>query len=624
MSDIKILIATHKETYVPQNPLLFPIQVGSALSAKRLPGMLHDDDGINISERNNSYCELTAQYWAWKNLNADYYGFFHYRRYMSFAKVYPLEDGQKKVRRCIPYVEQASIQDDLSCYRLDEANMREVIEANDVVTVLSEHMDVTAYEQFCQFHNRQLFDLALKITYELHPEFRDAAKQYLSSKYIYSLNMFIMKKECFHAYAQWLFPILEEFEKQADFHNLNEAETRITGYIAERLFGIYYTWLKQQPGTRCSELQHVIFQDTEPVPQIHPLTNNEQPVVSIVTAASQLFVPYLGVLFLSLAEQSDRARTYDVIVLHTKLTTADQKQLSRISEGFPNISIRFANVRSLMQHEHLSVQENLSVETYYRYLIPELLPGYEKVLWMDADVLVKADIAKLYDLDLTGNCLAAAYDLDFIGGYKSDADLKKYADKQMHLRQPLSYFQAGVLVLNLAEIRRHYSAKDFINKTNEYNWRMMDQDVLNIFFEGKVTYFPQKWNVVMNWESYGKSRFDIMQHAPLPLWKEYLEARQDPAVIHYAGAVKPWKVPDCDYACDFWDCARRSPFYEEILYMNTGNTAYDPRKKTDTHREFQFGKTRLKIRIDMKKINRLMPVGSIRRKLVRNVVKKIM
>lgn len=622
MCNIKILVATHKESFVLQNPLLFPIQVGSALSEKRLPDILHDDTGDNISQKNKSYCELTAQYWAWKNLDADYYGFFHYRRYMSFGKVYPLKNGQKNVRRWTPYVEQESLLDDLSPYRLDEASMREVIEANDVVTVLSEHMDVTAYKQFCQFHDRKLFDLALETMYELHPEFRDATGQYLASRYIYFLNMFIMKKEFFHAYAGWLFPILEEFERRADFHDLNEAETRITGYIAERLFGIYYTWLKQQPGIRCTELQHIIFHDTEPAPRISLPPAGGQPAVSIVTTANQLFVPCLGVMLQSLAEHGSRTRTYDVIVLHTELTSADRKRLCGISEGFPNVSVRFANVRCLVWNEHLPVHEHLSVETYYRYLIPDLLPGYEKVLWLDADVLVKTDIAKLYDLNLAGSYLAAAHDLDFIGGYKSDAYLKKYADQQMHLRRPLSYFQAGVMLLNLTEIRKRYSLRDFIRKTNEHRWRMMDQDVLNMLFEGSITYLPQKWNVVMNWERYGRSRFDIMRQAPLRLWNEYLEARRNPAIIHYAGSEKPWKVPDCDYARDFWDCARRTPFYEEILYMNTGNTSYDPRRKSDTRREFRIGKTRLKFRIDMQKINRLMPAGTVRRRLVRNVVKK--
>lgn len=64
--DIKIYVVCHKPSYVPENPYLYPIQVGAALVGKKLPGIRHDDEGDNISDKNKSYCELTAQYWAWK------------------------------------------------------------------------------------------------------------------------------------------------------------------------------------------------------------------------------------------------------------------------------------------------------------------------------------------------------------------------------------------------------------------------------------------------------------------------------------------------------------------------------------------------------------------------------
>ena len=83
--DIRIFIACHKPTYVPENSLFYPVQVGAALTNKRFEHMAYrDNEGEHISEKNPDYCELTAQYWAWKNMEADYYGFFHYRRYFSF------------------------------------------------------------------------------------------------------------------------------------------------------------------------------------------------------------------------------------------------------------------------------------------------------------------------------------------------------------------------------------------------------------------------------------------------------------------------------------------------------------------------------------------------------------
>ena len=74
--DIKLFVCCHRPVDVPKHPLLVPLQVGAALADSRFYGFLHDDAGENISRKNRSYCELTAQYWVWKNVRADYYGFF--------------------------------------------------------------------------------------------------------------------------------------------------------------------------------------------------------------------------------------------------------------------------------------------------------------------------------------------------------------------------------------------------------------------------------------------------------------------------------------------------------------------------------------------------------------------
>ena len=89
MSDIKIFV-----TYSPnqkamrlEHPLFYHVIAGSDFQTQEVPqGFYQDNTGDNISSLNPSYCELTTQYWAWKNMEADYYGFCHYRRYFSFSK----------------------------------------------------------------------------------------------------------------------------------------------------------------------------------------------------------------------------------------------------------------------------------------------------------------------------------------------------------------------------------------------------------------------------------------------------------------------------------------------------------------------------------------------------------
>lgn len=93
MDKVKILVACHKPAKVYQDDVYTPIQVGKALHPDLDLGYITDDTGDNISEENPYYCELTAIYWGWKNLNCEYIGLQHYRRYFNFIL--------KQYRQCL-------------------------------------------------------------------------------------------------------------------------------------------------------------------------------------------------------------------------------------------------------------------------------------------------------------------------------------------------------------------------------------------------------------------------------------------------------------------------------------------------------------------------------------------
>ncbi|MBE7082228.1 MAG: DUF4422 domain-containing protein [Clostridiales bacterium] len=87
MSKINILISCHKDFNTLKNDVFMPIQVGAAINNTKINSFLHDNDSLdNISHKNKSYCEMIAIYYAWKNMSADYFGLFHYRRYLSFSE----------------------------------------------------------------------------------------------------------------------------------------------------------------------------------------------------------------------------------------------------------------------------------------------------------------------------------------------------------------------------------------------------------------------------------------------------------------------------------------------------------------------------------------------------------
>ena len=261
---IKIFVVCHKPSHVLKNPLLHPIQVGAALAEKKIPGMEYDDSGEHISEKNPLYCELTAQYWAWKNIEADYYGFFHYRRYMAFHAVCPVNaDGtlQGSRHRQI-YYELDDIRDDLSEYCLRSDRMESVIASYDLITVLRERINTTVYRQFGEFHDSKTLDEVIRILKRKYPAYAEAADQYLKAKDIYYMNMFIMKKELYQEYATWLFDILEEYEQMEVFQQLGDKKKRLPGFLAERLFGIFYLYQRKQ-GVRCAEVPYLKFYNTD-------------------------------------------------------------------------------------------------------------------------------------------------------------------------------------------------------------------------------------------------------------------------------------------------------------------------------------------------------------------------
>lgn len=262
--EIRIFVACHKPSYVLENPLLFPVQVGTALREERYPGMLYDNTGDNISSKNPEYCELTAQYWAWKNTECEYYGFFHYRRYLSFAEIYPVEkNGRLAVgKNPLPYRELDAVWDDLTAYRLEPDWMEQTIRDYDLLTVLREKINTTVYRQYCQYHPEEELKQVLSILKTLYPEYSSAADQYMASNEIYYMNMYVMKRKLFDCYMNWLFTILQTYEQQVTEAG-KQVSPRQMGFLAERLFGVFYLHQRQH-GAVCAELPYLKFYNTEP------------------------------------------------------------------------------------------------------------------------------------------------------------------------------------------------------------------------------------------------------------------------------------------------------------------------------------------------------------------------
>lgn len=218
--NVKILVATHKDYRMPEDSIYLPIHVGKEISTLSLP-FTADNTGNNISSKNPHYCELTALYWAWKNLDADYIGLAHYRRHFVLRK--PGIFCKDKFSRV-----------------LNSTQVELLLQKYSVVLPKPRNYFIeTNYSHFIHAHPAESMELTIKILEELYPAYLPAFKQAMNRTKAHRFNMFIMKKEVFHDYCDWLFSILFELEQRLDISAYNSYNQRIFGFISERLLDVY-------------------------------------------------------------------------------------------------------------------------------------------------------------------------------------------------------------------------------------------------------------------------------------------------------------------------------------------------------------------------------------------------
>lgn len=246
MPNIRIYIAYHKASVLVESPCLFPIHVGKRLS--ELPiGIPGDDEGASISHKNRTFCELTAIYWAWMNdQTSDYIGLMHYRRFLDFSGA--------TGRRLSPWgtIDVSDIDDNfIPEFGLTCESLERVVSSYDIA--LPRPWDVRSqgfsslYDEYAAAadHFARDLDGVEYVIRDLFPEYTASyIKVVKQGSAGYFTNVFLMRRDIFHNYCQWLFGVLFELEKRLDISTYTPAAQRVFGYIAERLCAVYVDRLK--------------------------------------------------------------------------------------------------------------------------------------------------------------------------------------------------------------------------------------------------------------------------------------------------------------------------------------------------------------------------------------------
>ena len=568
--DIKIFVS-HRidlDAQTIDNPLYIPVRCGAVYDERENVTMLGDDTGDNISDRRMSFCELTVQYWAWKNVEADYYGLCHYRRYLSLADCEYSEDIYGNV------VDTYLLKKQLDIYNLESSdNLIKDLKKYAVVvaTPFNVENDPRKFDNLLEQYGSSVdtmhlddMNLAMEIIKERSPEVYPYAEEYMNGHLFYPDNIYVMRKDIFNRYNEWLFDILFEVEKRLDTCNYSFEEMRACGMIAERLLGVYLMYLMHtEPDFQFKIRQRVIFMSPNKVSAPKPFF--EENNVPIILASSEYFSVYAASTIYSAIKNSSKNYNYDVILLSSEISKSSINRIENILKGFSNVSFRTLDVTPYIEDKEFDLGNlHMTKETFYRLLVPEILSNYDKIVYLDSDLLVCDDISKLYNIPLGDNYLAATHDPDFLGEYNGALpDVKKYVDNELKLEDPYHYFQAGVLVFNVTALKNKFKPGELIEYAQKKRFLYADQDVLNKVCENHVFYLDQKWNVMCDCAGVRIKQF--ISRAPKEYYDKYMEARKQPSIIHYAGFEKPWNNPFADYAEAYWEAIRGTALYEPIV-----------------------------------------------------------
>lgn len=210
------MVAMHKMYRMPKGDIYLPIQVGKSI-AKHSLGIQGDDEGENISVKNRNYCELTALYWAWKNMDADYIGLVHYRRYFCVSR-------KKDKWDSILNVEQA----------------QQILQQTPIILPKKRNYFIETNEsQYLHAHHREGWEAVYRIITADYPKYLPALNRMRKSRKGHRFNMFLMRRDYFIAYCEWLFDILFQVEREIDISGYSESEARVFGYLSERMLDVW-------------------------------------------------------------------------------------------------------------------------------------------------------------------------------------------------------------------------------------------------------------------------------------------------------------------------------------------------------------------------------------------------
>lgn len=294
--------------------------------------------------------------------------------------------------------------------------------------------------------------------------------------------------------------------------------------------------------------------------------------IPVVFATDNNYVPFLSVAIASLIANGSPDNNYDIIILATDVGVNNKGRMGMLAKDHPNVSIRWYNISDAVKNYKFANCSYYTDAMYYRLFMPYVMDEYERMVYLDCDLVLEKDVALLYNTDIGDNYLGVVRDIGMIIHKHNTSDAQflpeGYFEKALPNVDADTYFNSGVLVMNLEAFRRDFTLAYLIGETNNEYFRYPDQDGLNNIASEKKYQLEMNWNA-MPYNMGTRSRPYIERYLSQSIIDEFDRAREDPYIIHYNMLEKPWLHPcwlDHELMVRFWQYAALSPFFRDLIF----------------------------------------------------------
>ena len=296
-----------------------------------------------------------------------------------------------------------------------------------------------------------------------------------------------------------------------------------------------------------NDVNYKKFQQEDVTPQ-----NIVNKGIPIAMALDDNYVYPTIVAITSAMENKNVATEYSFYLMHpNEFKDESKEKIKSLEKKYGKCHIHLINMGE--QFKTANDKGHITTPTYYRLALSELLVNLNKIIWLDGDTLTFQDLAQMYDIDMDG--------LYYRGYLDNNVDgTSSFGVKSEH------YICAGVMLINLKELRKNDMANKFNSFIEENNVLLVqhDQTVINVVCADKIGVLPPKFGMFNIHAQKDKAK----QYAGILIGdekytpEEMVEASNDLCILHCVD--KPWKNRNVYLADLWWEYAAKTDFYEEI------------------------------------------------------------